>query len=86
MGKAITIFAAALMIAGTATAEPPKNAAPKPAEAKPRSVEVVLASAETPRATTSENQPNAAPAKRRVARVTTCRCADPQIEPDSQEQ
>jgi hypothetical protein len=33
-----------------------------------------------------EAKPNTAPAKRRVARVTTCRCGDPQVEPDSQEQ
>jgi len=85
MEKVLTVFAAAL-IAGSAAAEPPKNTDAKPAEAKLRPAEVVLASAERPRATTAENQPNAVPAKRRVARVTTCRCGDPQTEPDSQEQ
>ena len=85
MEKVVTILAAALL-AGSAAAEPPKNATAKPAGAGPRPTEVVLASAETPRATTPESQPNATPAKRRVARVTTCRCGDPQTEPDSQEQ
>ena len=85
MEKILTILAAALL-AGSAAAEPPKNATAKPAGARPRPTEVVLASAETPPATRPENQPNAAPTKRRVARVTTCRCGDPQTEPDSQEQ
>lgn len=85
MEKVLTILAAAL-IAGSVAAEPPKNKAARQAEANPRSAEVVFAAAETPHAPAPDTQPNAAPAKRRVARVTTCRCGDPQTEPDSQEQ
>jgi hypothetical protein len=85
MEKVLTILASAL-IAGSAAAEPPKRAAAAPAEAKPRPAEVVFAAAETPHAPAPDAQPSAAPAKRRVARVTTCRCGDPQTAPDSQEQ
>jgi hypothetical protein len=86
MEKILTILATAL-IAGTAAAEPPKGAPAKAAEAKPPAAEVVLASAETAHAAASQTaESNGAPVKRRVARVTTCRCGDPQVEPDSQEQ
>jgi len=85
MEKVLTMLAAVL-IAGSAAAQPPKNMAAKPTTAKPRPVEVVFAAAETPHAPLPDSQPSAAPAKRRVARVTTCRCGDPQTDPDSQEQ
>jgi hypothetical protein len=85
MEKVLAILAAALL-AGSAAADPPKNATARPTGTRPSPTEVVLASTETPRAPTPENQPNAEPAKRRVARVTTCRCGDPQTEPESQEQ
>jgi hypothetical protein len=85
MEKVLTILAAAL-IAGTAAAEPPKSAAAKPGETKTQPGEVAFAAAGTSHAPAPETQPNAAPAKRRVARVTTCRCGDPQADPDSREQ
>ena len=40
--------------------------------------EIVLASAETKAPAPVANAQAPAPAKRRVARVTTCRCGDPQ--------
>jgi hypothetical protein len=85
MEKALTILAV-MLLTGSAAAEPPKSPATKPAEAKPGPAEVVLSSAEMSHAPVLEAKPNTAPAKRRVARVTTCRCGDPQVEPDSQEQ
>jgi len=44
----------------------------------------VLASAEVPVGVVQEVQP--APAKRRIVRVTTCRCGDPQPASESPEQ
>lgn len=40
--------------------------------------EIVLASAETRSPAPTADTPASAPVKRRVARVTTCRCGDPQ--------
>ena len=85
MDKVLTILAATL-IAGSAAAEPPRTSAAKSGEAKPRPAEVVFAATDTQHAPAPDTQPNAAPAKRRVARITTCRCGDPQVDTGSQEQ
>jgi hypothetical protein len=85
MEKVLTILAAAL-IAGTAAAGPPKREAAKPGEVKTQPGEVAFAAAEKTHAPAPEQQPNAVPTKRRVARVTTCRCGDPQADPASREQ
>ena len=73
------IGALALAISATASAEPAKpdvRAAAKPANRPPA---LVLASAEQPVApevsAPDQAQPSPMP-KKRVARVTTCRCAD----------
>jgi hypothetical protein len=70
--RCLIIAATALAFAGSATAEPAKPAA-KPAAERP--AEVVLASADQDRPPAVVVQAQAAPAKKRAARVTTCRCA-----------
>jgi hypothetical protein len=74
-------------ICGRALAEPPKAAPAKPAQTQARPGQIVLASAEQVRGTSPEAaQANSAPAKRRAARVTKCRCGDPQPDPENQDQ
>jgi hypothetical protein len=76
-----------MAVGGTALAQPPKNEAVPSTHPQQRPAQVVLAAADAPHAPAPDTaQPNAASGKRRVARVTTCRCGDPQIDPDSQEQ
>jgi hypothetical protein len=78
--RAVLIVAATLMSASTLSAEPPKAPAHPQAHPQSRPAEVVLASAdESANASPGVTEQNPAPAKRpRVARVTTCRCGDPQ--------
>jgi hypothetical protein len=78
------VLIAALAFAGepAAAAAPAKPASQPQSQSQPAPREVVLASADdvaTP-ATTSQ-QPPAAP-KRRVGRVTTCRCGDQPAQPE----
>jgi len=79
MSARLMIIAAALTAASPAIAEPAK---PQGAQATPPSrppAELVLASAETtqsPAPTADQQTP--APVRHRAARVTTCRCGDPQ--------
>ena len=70
------IIASALAFAGSAAAEPAKPAAKPVAQpATDRPAAVVLASADQPVAPAVVTPAQAAPAKKRAARVTTCRCA-----------
>jgi len=79
-------FGTFLILAAGATAEPAKHGTPKPA-ARPQNPVIVLASADSVRAPApSTPQVTSAPAKRITPRVTTCRCGDPQPDPDPQEQ
>jgi hypothetical protein len=84
--RARVIVIAAMLGAGSAAlADPSKNAPAQPAPQK-RPAQVVLAAAEAPRTPTPEVvQPSPAP-KRRIARVTTCRCGDPQADAENQGQ
>lgn len=76
-----------LTFASPALAEPVKQDAPKPTAEQPRPAAVVLASADTVRAPAPTPAPVAPAQVKRVApRVTTCRCGDPQPDPESQEQ
>jgi hypothetical protein len=74
------IFVFAALAGGPALAESPKSAAPQPAPVQqPQSKAVVLASADTVKADAGQSgQPVATQPKHRFARVTTCRCGDPQ--------
>ena len=81
-----TLIAAVMTVGGAAFAEAPKSAPVRAAQAQ-SGRDVVLASAETLRAPAPDAaQPSPAPTKRRIARVTTCRCGEPQPDPDSQDQ
>lgn len=86
MSARLTMIAAAALTIGTsALAEPARTGdhANQPAN---RPAAIVLASAETAQASApAADQPTPPPAKpRRAARVTTCRCGDPQ--PEAQDQ
>jgi len=76
----------ALGFTGIAAAEPPK-APVQPKTRAQHSGAIVLASAETVRSPAQgQSAQNPAPVKRVIPRVTTCRCGDPQPEPDDQDQ
>jgi hypothetical protein len=79
------LFAIALLLApaGAGAAEPAKSNAQAPA-AQQAPAKIVLASAEDVHSPSATTQRDAAPAKRRIARVTTCRCGDPP--PDERQQ
>jgi hypothetical protein len=84
--RLMTIAVAALTLGTTALAEPARTEDhSNPPTNRPAAI--VLASAETAQASApAADQPAAAPAKpRRAARVTTCRCGDPQAEPQDQQ-
>jgi hypothetical protein len=92
MSARLTMIAAAALAIGTLTthtaafAEPARTQdhADQPAN---RPAAIVLASAESAQgqaAAPSADQPAPPQAKRRAARVTTCRCGDPQ--PEAQDQ
>ena len=76
----MVIAVAALPMAVTATAEPAQPAARDAAQPASQPKPVVLASAEQIRGPIANgDQAAPAPVKRpRVARVTTCRCGDPE--------
>jgi hypothetical protein len=85
--RAHYIAIAALAVGSAALAQPPKDEAAASTQPQQRPTQVVLAAADAAHAPAPDPaQPAAAPAKRRVARVTTCRCGDQQVDPDSQEQ
>jgi hypothetical protein len=73
------VIAATLTMAAAAVAEPPKPQTPPANPPATRPAQVVLASADTLSAPAPDAaQPSQAPVKRRTARVTSCRCGDPQ--------
>ncbi|MGE5563461.1 MAG: hypothetical protein ACM3ZV_09140 [Bacillota bacterium] len=71
----VLIAAASLFSASAIAADAPT--APVHPAVQPQSAPVVLASADQVRAPSADQQAPAQP-KRRIARVTTCRCGDPQ--------
>jgi hypothetical protein len=84
----IVIAAATLMGASAFAAEPSKPAQQPSAQPQHASPQVVLASAaEVPVSAPTEQQAQQAPTppKKRVGRVTTCRCGDQQAQPDSRQ-
>ena len=87
MRNGLAAVAAIVLIASPALAEPKeRNMRVATSEPRRRVTEVVLASAEPIHASPDSAQPASAPSKRRVARITTCRCGDPQADPESQDQ
>ena len=72
------VMAAAASLAVPAVADPHKPVS-RDNQSRHPSAPVILASADTPPPPPADSaQQNAAPAKRRAGRVTTCRCGDPQ--------
>lgn len=83
MHTRIVLIAAATLISASAfAAEPPKAPAQPVAQPRPAPAQVVLASADDVRAPATADQQAPTPPKRRVARVTTCRCGDQQGQPE----
>jgi hypothetical protein len=82
MRISLTAFAGLLTLGSAALCEPPR-AAPQPSQPDRRTTDIVLASAEV---ATPVQTAQPAPAKRRIVRVTTCRCGDPQPASESPEQ
>ena len=79
--RLLIIAATAMAITTSAFAEPAKPHTAQSPQAATPPAEVVLASAETVRATAPSADQPAVPVKRpRVARVTTCRCGDQQAQ------
>src|SRR4051812_48695099 len=78
--RSMVIAATALTMAASAVAEPVQPVAREAAQPASQSKPVLLASAEQIRAPgAAADQAAPAPVKRpRVARVTTCRCGDPE--------
>lgn len=76
MNGRFILIAAATLMAGSVNAAEPLKPGPQPA-AQPQHApaQIVLASADEVR-TPSPDQQASSPPKRRVARVTTCRCGD----------
>lgn len=75
----VLIAVVALVSAGGAGAEPQKAPAKPTAQLQPALPRVMLASADTVRSTAAPEPQAQLQAKRpRIARVTTCRCGDPQ--------
>ena len=73
------IAAAAMTIGTSASAEPPKSRDVRAAQPASPPAQVVLASAEESRVPVPAAEGATPPVKRpRTARVTTCRCGDPQ--------
>jgi hypothetical protein len=86
MDKALIILAVVLTVAAPALGEPAKRNASR-AGAQQRALKVMVASADAAQSpTTVGTQLAAAPLKRPVPRVTTCRCGDPQADSESPQQ
>ena len=78
---ALIIAGAALGSASAYAAEPAKAPAKEATQPQQHPAPVVLASADSVHTPTATDQQSPAPAKRRFARVTTCRCGDTPPEP-----
>ena len=79
----VLIAAATMLSTASFAAEPTKAPEPAPAQPHPASAQVVLASAAEIQPAQAGQQPQTpTPPKRRVARVTTCRCGDQQAQPE----
>ena len=83
----VTAAAAALALATSVAAEPPKSSAPQSEPRQTHSAPVVLASADHVATTPPSEAAQDSAKPHRAARVTTCRCGgDPQPEPQDEQQ
>jgi len=83
MRIALMIVPALLAAATAAQCQPAKSETRLPAPPQLRIGQIVLASADDQASAPQVTQP--APAKRRIVRVTTCRCGDPQAASETRE-
>jgi len=81
MRISLMVFAGLLTVGTAALCEPSK--AREPAQPQHRTGPIVLASADVQAPATPTSQPVLA--KRRIVRVTTCRCGDPQAASETPE-
>jgi hypothetical protein len=79
------VTAAALSLAGAAMAAGPAKSELRDSSVPAAPRELVLASVESKAPPPAPGTQTPAPAKHRTARVTTCRCGDPQPQDDSSE-
>jgi hypothetical protein len=85
MSARLMMIAAAVLTIGTSALAEPARTEDHANQPASRPAAIVLASAEAAQAPApAADQPTPPPAKRRAARVTTCRCGDPQ--PEAQDQ
>ena len=84
MHARFVLIAAAALFSGSAfAAEPVKPAVQPTAQQQPAQPQIVLASTDDVRVpSTTDQQAQAGPKRPRVGRVTTCRCGDPQAQPE----
>lgn len=82
--RLVLIAAVSLTSISARAAEPVKPAQQQTAQPQRAQAPVVLASASDVEATPPSDQQAQTPPKKRHARVTTCRCGDPQ-QPDPQQ-
>lgn len=80
----VLIAAAALMSTSAFAADPTSPAPQPPARPESSTPKVVLASANIEQPSTPSTQQAPATPKRRVGRVTSCRCGDQQAQPDDE--
>jgi hypothetical protein len=73
-GRLVMIAAAALVASGAFAAEPARDSANSNSEPQRPTAPIVLASAETVQQPGTAEQHSPTPPKRRIARVTKCRC------------
>jgi hypothetical protein len=78
----VLIAAATLLSEAAPAAEPAKPVQQPQAQQQPAPREVVLASADDVGAAPATSQQGPATPKRRIARVTTCRCGDQSAQPE----
>ena len=83
----LVVVYTAVAVSAAAVAQPSKNDSRPPATTRSPAAPVVLASAsQAPAPSAADGQRPPDPAKRRIARVTTCRCGDPQPDEGGQDQ
>ena len=76
------LIAAIALASGPAYAAPAKPAPPPPSQPQRAPHEIVLASADNVGTPPANAQQAPAPPKRRIGRVTTCRCGDQSAQPE----
>ena len=84
MHARFVLIMASIFVSGPAFAAEPAKPPVQPAtQQRPAPAQVVLASADDVRVPSdTDQQAQSAPKRPRVGRITTCRCGDPQAQPE----